>query len=195
MSKTIEFWFDFGSPTAYLAWTQLPALARRAGAELAWRPMLLGGVFKATGNRAPGAIAAKGAWMRNDLRRWARKWGVALNPNPHFPVNTLRAMRGAVAARRAGELAPYTEAMFRAMWIEGKNIAEPEIFAGVVSGAGLDAAAYAERIADPGIKQALIAATEEAVSRGVFGAPTMIVEDELFFGQDRLDFVAEAAAA
>ena len=195
VGKTIEFWFDFGSPTAYLAWTQLPALARRAGAELAWRPMLLGGVFKATGNRAPGEIAAKGAWMRGDLRRWARKWGVALNPNPHFPVNTLRAMRGAVAAQRAGELAAYAEAMFRAMWIDGKNVAEPEIFAAVVSGAGFDAAAYAERIADPEIKQALIAATEEAVSRGVFGAPTMIVEGELFFGQDRLDFVADAAAA
>ena len=194
MSKTIEFWFDFGSPTSYLAYTQLPALAERAGAELAWRAMLLGGVFKATGNRAPGAIPAKGAWMRGDMRRWARKWGVGFNANPHFPVNTLNPMRGAVAARRAGELAPYAEAMFRAMWVEGKKISEPEVFAEVLSAAGLDAAAYGERIADPEIKQALIVATEEAVSRGVFGAPTMIVDGELFFGQDRLDFVAEAAA-
>ena len=195
MSKPIEFWFDFGSPASYLAYTQLPAVAARAGAELVWRPMLLGGVFKATGNRSPAAVPAKGAWMQGDLRRWARKWGVEFNSNPHFPVNTLAMMRGAAAARRAGELAPYAEAMFRAMWVDGKNPSEAAVFAEVVGAAGLDPAAYAGRVQDPEVKQALIAATEEAVERGVFGAPTMIVDGELFFGQDRLDFVAEAAAA
>ena len=195
MSRRIEFYFDYGSPTSYLAWTQLPGIARRAGAELAFRPMLLGGVFKATGNRSPAAVPAKGAWMRGDMRRWAAKWGVTLNANPHFPVNTLAMMRGAVAAQRAGELAPYSDAMYRAMWVDGKNPSEPETFAGIVAGAGLDAAAYGERIQDPEVKKALIAATEEAVARGVFGAPTMFVGDELFFGQDRLDFVAEAAGA
>ncbi len=194
MSKAIEFWFDFGSPTSYLAFTQLPSLSARIGAELIWRPMLLGGVFKATGNRSPAAVPAKGAWMRGDMQRWARKWGVPLNPNPHFPVNTLNMMRGAVAAQQAGELSPYAEAMYRAMWIDGRNPSEAEAFAEVVADAGLDAAAYGARIQDPAVKQALIAATEEAVGRGVFGAPTMIVDGELFFGQDRLDFVAEAAA-
>lgn len=194
MSRTIEFWFDFGSPTSYLAFTQLPKIAARVGAGLVWRPMLLGGVFKATGNQSPAAVPAKGAWMSGDMQRWARKWGVPLNPNPHFPVNTLNMMRGAVAAQQAGELGPYAEAMYRAMWIDGKNPSVPEVLAVVVAGAGLDPAAYAERIQDPAVKQALIAATEEAVGRGIFGAPTMIVGDELFFGQDRLDFVAEAAA-
>lgn len=194
MSKTIEFWFDFGSPTSYLAWTQLPGIAERAGAELVWRPMLLGGVFKETGNRSPAAVPAKGAWMRRDMQRWARKWGVTLNPNPHFPVNTLNMMRGAIAARDAGELAPYAKAMFRAMWVDGKKPSEADVFAETVAGAGLDADAYAARIRDPEVKQALIAATGEAVGRGVFGAPTMFVGDELFFGQDRLEFVAEAAA-
>ena len=122
------------------------------------------------------------------------QWGVPLNPNPHFPVNTLNMMRGAVAAQQAGELGPYAEAMYRAMWIDGKNPSAPEVFAEVVAGAGFDPAAYSERIQHPAVKQALIAATEEAVGRGIFGAPTMIVGDELFFGQDRLDFVAEAAA-
>ena len=194
MSKKIEFYFDYGSPTSYLAWTQLPGVAARVGAELALRPMLLGGVFKATGNRSPAAVPAKGAWMRGDMQRWAVKWGATLNSNPHFPVNTLAMMRGAIAAQRAGELERYSDAMYRAMWVDGKNPSDAAVFAEVVSGAGLDAAAYGERIQDPEVKQALIAATEEAVARGVFGAPTMFVGDELFFGQDRLDFVAEAAA-
>lgn len=195
MSKAIEFYFDFGSPTSYLAFTQLPGIAERAGAELVCCPMLLGGVFRETGNRSPAAVPAKGVWMHRDMQLWARKWGVPLNPNPHFPVNTLNTMRGAVAAQRAGELAPYAEAMYRAMWVEGKNTSDPDVFADIVAGAGLDAAAYGARIQDPEVKQALIAATAEAVERGVFGAPTMIVDGELFFGQDRLDFVAGAAAA
>ncbi len=194
MSKPIEFFFDFGSPTSYLAWTQLPALAAGIGAPLVYRPMLLGGVFKATGNQPPGVVKAKGAWMLGDLQLWARKWGVPLVFNPHFPVRTLGIMRGAAAALANDELIPYGDAMLKAMWVDGRNPSEPEVFAAVVESAGLDAALYGQRIQDPAVKQALFDTTDEAVARGVFGAPTMIVGDDLFFGQDRLDFVAEAAA-
>jgi len=195
MPHAIEFFFDIGSPTAYLAHTQLPAIARRAGADLIYRPMLLGGVFKATGNQTPMAIPAKGAYMVRDIARAARRFGVPLQSNPHFPVNTLAVMRGAVAAEREGDLAAYVAAMYRAMWVEARDLADPGEIAAVLAAAGLDPARYATLIQDQAVKDALKAATEAAVARGIFGAPTMFVAGEMFFGHDRLDQVAELAAA
>jgi 2-hydroxychromene-2-carboxylate isomerase len=196
MSKTIEFWFDFGSPTTYLAHTQLPRIARETGAELRYCPMLLGGVFKATGNASPVTVPAKGRWMGADLARWARRWGVPFAFNPHFPINTLTLMRGAVGvqARRPERFAAYLDAVFDAMWVQPKNLGDAAEVAAVVQRAGLGADDFAALVADPEVKAALVAQTEAAVARGVFGAPTCFVGGEMHFGQDRLDFVREAAA-
>lgn len=192
MSRQIEFYYDYGSPAAYLAWTQMPALAVRAGAELVRRPILLGGVFKATGNRSPMSIAAKGAWMTRDLARFAERYGVPFAINSNFIVNTLAIMRGALVAANGGVLERYDDAMFHAMWVAGRDMSDPAAIAAVLSAAGLDVETYRAGIQDDAIKQALIAATTDAVDRGVFGTPSFFVDDELFFGQDRLDFVEAA---
>jgi 2-hydroxychromene-2-carboxylate isomerase len=194
MSKTVEFFFDVGSPTAYLAWTQLPRIAAEAGAELAWRPMLLGGVFKATGNASPVSVPAKGRWMGQDIERWARRYGVPFRFNPHFPINTLTLMRGAAGLqmREPQRLAAYLAAVFDAMWAQPVDMGDPVVAAATLAAAGFDAAAFAALVADPEVKARLVANTEEAVARGVFGAPTFFVGGQMHFGQDRLDFVRDA---
>ena len=194
MSKQVEFFFDFGSPTSYLAWTQLPHIARAAGAQIVWRPMLLGGVFKASGNQSPISIPAKGRYMLQDLDRFARRYDVPLAFNPYFPINTLHLMRGAVAYLDSEQFQPYAKAVFEALWVQQQNLGNPEVVAAVLSAAGLDAAEFERLVGDEAVKQRLKDNTEEAIRRGVFGAPTFFVGSEMFFGQDRLDFVAEALA-
>jgi 2-hydroxychromene-2-carboxylate isomerase len=197
MNKTVEFFFDVGSPTAYLAYTQLPALAASCGAQVVWRPMLLGGVFKATGNASPVTVAAKGRWMLGDLQRWARRYGVPLVFNPHFPINTLTLMRGAVGMqmREPAEFLRYLDVVFGAMWREPRKLGDAEVLAQVLREGGFDPAHVAALAADAEVKAQLIANTDEAVARGAFGAPTFFVGEQMFFGQDRLEFVREALAA
>lgn len=192
MPRSIECFFDVGSPASYLAWTQLHTL----GAPVTLRPMLLGGVFKATGNASPVTVPAKGRWMIADLQRWAARHGVPFRMNPHFPINTLTLMRGATAMQRQGaaELDRYLAAVLPAMWAEARNLGDPAELGAVLAQAGIDGPAFEAAVADPGVKAALVATTEQAVARGVFGAPTFFVGDEMHFGQDRLDFVREAAA-
>ncbi|HEX2567462.1 MAG TPA: 2-hydroxychromene-2-carboxylate isomerase [Burkholderiales bacterium] len=194
MSKQVDFYFDFGSPTAYLAWTQLPAIAMECRAAIAWKPMLLGGVFKATGNQSPVLIEPKGKWMWGDMERWARRYGVKLVKNPFFILNTLTLMRGAIGyqVREPERFLRYVDAMFRALWVDGRNLGDAGVVAQTLREAGFDAEAFTQMTADLEVKQKLIRATEEAVKRGVFGAPTMFVGSEMFFGQDRLEFVREA---
>ena len=194
IDKTVEFFFDFGSPTTYLAYTQLPRIARETGATLMYRPMLLGGVFKATGNASPVTVPAKGRWMGGDIARWAQRWGVPFAFNPHFPINTLTLMRGAVGLqmRQPADFERYVEAVFKAMWVQPRNLGDAGELGAVLTQAGLDAAAFGALVADPEVKAALVGNTEEAVARGVFGAPTCFVGGEMHFGQDRLDFVREA---
>ena len=165
------------------------------GATLQYKPILLGGLFKATGNQSPVTVEAKGKWLFDDITRYAKHYGVPFALNPHFIVNTMPAMRGAMWAQTNGQLEAYNAAMFNAMWAEAKNIAEPDVIRDVVSSAGLDAGAMAEAIQQPEIKQALIAATEAAANRGLFGAPSMIVDDQVHFGQDRLEWIERALAA
>ena len=145
MPKTVEFFFDFGSPTAYLAWTQLPKLAADAGAQLVWRPMLLGGVFKATGNASPAMVPAKGRWMNQDMARWARRYGVPLAMNPFFPINTLTLMRGATGLqlRQPADFERYVETVYRAMWEAPCNMGDPVVLAQVLQRAGFDVEAPA----------------------------------------------------
>jgi len=194
-AETIEFLFDFGSPATYLAHTQMPRLATDTGAQVDYVPMLLGGVFKATGNSSPMAVPAKGRWMGRDLARWAGRYCVPFAFNPHFPVNTLALMRGAVAvqARQPERFMPYVDAMFRAMWVEPVDLGDPAVLASTLQAAGFDPHELLAMVGDAEVKARLIANTEAAVARGVFGAPTFFVGSEMFFGQDRLDFVREAA--
>lgn len=190
--KRAEFFFDFGSPASYLAYTQMDGIAQRTGAEIVWRPMLLGGVFKATGNASPAMVPAKGKWMNADLARFATRYGVPFNRNPFFPVNTLVMMRGAAAFEGTKDFRPYVDAMFRAMWIDQKNMNDLPTAAGVLKAAGFDPQAFMAKAESQEAKDRLKATTEEAVARGVFGAPTTFVGADMFFGQDRLDFVEAA---
>jgi len=197
MSKSVEFYFDFGSPTTYLAWTQLPALCAAAGATLVYRPMLLGGVFQATGNASPVSIPSKGRFMLKDLQRFAQRYQVPMQFNPHFPINTLTLMRMAtgVQMQQPERFDDYVAAVFKAMWVDALNMGDPAVVATALTAAGFDAQQLLALAADPQIKEALKNSTETAVKRDVFGAPSMFVDDELFFGQDRLDFVREALQA
>jgi 2-hydroxychromene-2-carboxylate isomerase len=196
MSKSVEFFFDFGSPTSYLAYTQLPKIAAECGATLVWRPMLLGGVFKATGNASPVTVPAKGRWMFQDISRWAKRYAVPLAMNPHFPINTLALMRGAVGLqmRRPADFEAYVDAVFRAIWAEPCNMGDAAVMAQTLQRAGFDVDAVLALINDPEVKARLVANTDEAVARGVFGAPTMFVGEQMYFGQDRLEFVRAALA-
>ena len=197
MIKTVDFYFDFGSPAAYLAWTQLPKLCADAGATLVWQPMLLGGVFQSTGNRAPISVPLKGSYLFVDMARFAKRYGVPLVMNPHFPINTLHLMRAAVGLQRRADarFEAYCAAMFRAIWVDAINLGDPAVLAATLTGAGFDPAALLALSAEPEVKEALKARTDAAVQRGIFGAPTMFVGDQMFWGQDRLDFVREALAA
>ena len=191
MIKTLDFYFDYGSPTSYLAYTQLPALARGTGATVNYKPMLLGGVFQATGNRSPVEIPAKGRYMNADLEWFAARYAVPFRHNPHFPVNTLALMRGAVFAQREGFLVLYSDAVFKAMWADAIDMGDAQQVAKALASAGLDAPRILAATQDPAIKEALKLATEEAVKRGVFGAPTFFVGERMHFGQDRLPYVEE----
>ena len=192
MSKKVEFLFDVGSPTAYLAYTQLPAIANNADAEILWTPILLGGLFKAVGNQSPAVLVPKAAWMKVDLPRFAKRYGVPYKSNKYFPVNTLSLMRGAVASIHDGVLEEYLAAVFPAMWVQSKNLANVDVVRDVLERGGLAVERLLKRIGDSDVKDTLKENTENAAARGAFGAPTFFVDGEMFFGQDRLDFVAEA---
>ncbi|KNZ33239.1 MAG: DSBA oxidoreductase [Methylibium sp. NZG] len=196
-SKAVEFFFDVGSPATYLAWTQLPALCGAAGARLVYRPMLLGAVFQATGNASPVAVPAKGVYMLRDLARCARRFGVPLRHNPHFPINTLTLMRAitGVQLRMPDRFDALLRAVFTATWLDERNLNDAAVAGQMLAAAGFDPAQIVALAGDADVKAALRTTTEEAIARGVFGAPTMFVGDEMFFGQDRLDFVREALAA
>ena len=170
------------------------SLCAQAGAELVYRPTLLGGVFQATGNASPANVPAKGRYMNDDMARFARRYGVPLAMNPFFPINTLTLMRGAAGAQLCAprRFDAYLRTVFHAMWVEPQNLEDPATAARVLAAAGFDPAEVMGWANDAEVKAVLRANTEEAVARGAFGAPTMFVGTEMFFGQDRLDFVREA---
>jgi len=194
MAKEVEFYFDVGSPAAYLAWKQLPKIAAETGAQVVYRPFLLGGVFQATGNRSPMEVPAKGHYMLQDLQRHARRYGVEFLHNPHFPINTLMLMRGAVGLqmRAPARMPVYVDAVFHAIWAEGRNMNDPATVATVLEDAGFETPQFLGLTSDPEVKDQLKAISSHAVGRGVFGAPTFFVGDQMYWGQDRLDFVKEA---
>ena len=197
VTKSVDFYFDYGSPAAWLAYTQLPKLAADTGATVVLKPILLGGVFQSTGNRAPITVPLKGSYLFRDFARFARRYGVPLVMNPHFPINTITLMRidAGLAMRSDPRLPTYRDAMFRAIWVDQQNMNDPATVGAVLARAGFDPAGMLAIASDPAVKDALKALTQAAVDRGIFGAPTFFVGDEMFWGQDRLDFVRESLLA
>jgi 2-hydroxychromene-2-carboxylate isomerase len=192
----IEFHFDFGSPNAFLAHRVVPEIEKRTGARFRYVPVLLGGVFKATGNRSPMEafrdIPSKRAFMEKETRRFLARHGITdFRHNPHFPVNTLALMRGAVAARNEGCFERYVDVVFRNMWCEPKKMDEPEVVRAVLEGNGFDAERLLGRAQSPEVKGELVRNTEASVARGTFGSPTFFVGEEIFFGKDQLRDVEE----
>lgn len=194
MSKTVEFYFDLGSPASYLAWTQLPGICADTGGQLVYRPMLLGGVFKATGNASPATIPAKGRYMNRDLLRYAARYQVPLRFSAHFPTNTLPLMRmvTGVQLHQPERFLSLLDCLFKAIWVNGLDLGDPAVVQEVIEAEGFDSHALQALVLDEGVKEQLKQVTEQALQRGVFGAPSLFVDDELYFGQDRLEWVREA---
>lgn len=194
--KKVEFFFDVGSPYSYLAYHQLPKIAKARNAEIVWRPMLLGGVFQATGNSSPATVPVKGQHSTIDLERWAKYFDVPFQNNPNFPINTLLLMRGATGMQMRGDAAfqGYLSAVFSAMFEKPRNLNDPSELAAVLDAAGIAPSLVLELASDATVKEKLKQDTQEAVARGVFGAPTFFVGSDMYWGQDRLHFVDLALA-
>jgi 2-hydroxychromene-2-carboxylate isomerase len=190
--KRVEFFYDYASTYSYLAHRKIEALATSHDAELVFKPMVLGFVFKATGNSMPAAIPAKAAYMVHDVRRWVRHYGMPFHMPRVFPVNTIRALRIAVAALEEGTFRAYHHAVMEAYWANDQDIGDGEVLASIATTAGLDGPRIVARAEEPAVKEGLKANTEEAIRRGVFGAPTFFVGDQMFWGNDRMQFVADA---
>jgi 2-hydroxychromene-2-carboxylate isomerase len=190
----VEFHFDFGSPNAYLAHRVIPGIEQRTGTRFEYVPVLLGGIFKLTNNRSPveafHGIRNKLEYMQIETGRFIRRHGITgYKFNPHFPVNTLMLMRGAVAAQMDGILKPYVEAAMHHMWEAPKKMDDPAVLGAALAESGLDAKRLFELAQTPEVKQRLLDNTSRSVERGSFGAPTFFVGDEIFFGKDSLDEV------
>ena len=194
MPKMVECYYDFVSSASYVAYKRLPAMAEAAGATVRWKPVFLGGIFKAVGNIGPATVAAKGRWMIEDLQRICDRHGIAFSVNPKFPLNTIMILRGAIAVERLDVemLKPYMDLMFEGSWATGKDLSDPEVVMTMLAGAGLPARDIAALVQDQSVKDALRTNTEEAVERGAFGAPTFFVNGQMHWGQDRLDDVIMA---
>ena len=187
--KAVDFFFDLSSPYSYMASTQLPQICARAGAELRYRPMVLHAVFQATGNTMPARVEAKARWMFADLARWAQQYGVPFRMSSHFPVNAIKAERMILVD--PGKAQAVADAAFAAMWADDRNLGDAAVLHDIARQAGLDPEQAMKAIEEPRIKEQLKANTDEAIKRGVFGAPAIFVGDDLFWGNDRLHFVEE----
>jgi len=194
MTASFDFYFDFGSLASYLAHTQLPRISAETGAKPQMYPMLLGGVFQATGNASPMAVPAKGRYVFIDMKRFADAYGVPLVMNPHFPIITTTLMRGATALQGQGDEAfqRYMDAIFQAIWVEGLNMNDPGVVGEVLTRAGFDPAAVLAMANEQATKDKLKAVTMTAVERGVFGAPTFFIGEHMYWGQDRIEQVIQA---
>ncbi|WDE09055.1 2-hydroxychromene-2-carboxylate isomerase [Thalassomonas viridans] len=196
MSTTIDFYFDFGSPTAYLAYFRLQQICQQYKVSINYKPVLLGGIFKQTENASPAMIPAKARYMmQHDLPRFAKRYDLEFKLNPFFPINTLPLMRGALAAKELSCFDRYCQLIFTAIWVKGLNLGDMDILARELTAGDIDVNTLMALSQGAGIKQSLIQLTNEAVSRGLFGVPTMFIGNDMYFGQDRLDFIEEALAA
>ena len=200
MAPRVEFHFDFGSPNAYLSHLVIPAIEKRTGVRFRYVPVLLGGVFKATNNASPAVtlqgIKNKPEYQALEMRRFRAKHGIeSYTPNPHFPVNTLQIMRGAIAARRQGCFERYVDELYRHMWSDPKKMDEPDVIRAAFEESSLPAEELLAATQEPDVKAELIANTEDSVARGTFGSPSFFVGSELFFGKDKLDDLEREIAA
>ena len=198
--SNVEFHFDFGSPNAYLSYLVIPDIERRTGAKFEYVPILLGGVFKLTGNRSPAeafaGIRNKPEYEQLETKRFIKHYGITrFQPNPFFPVNTLALMRGAFAARKLGTFERYVDETFRHMWAEPKKMDDPGVLRAAFGESGLDADAILSLSQTQEVKDELLANTQRSVDRGTFGSPTFYVGDEIFFGKDKLPDVEAAIMA
>lgn len=193
--KSVEFVFDVGSPSSYLAYVKLMRLSQDYAFEIVWTPVLLGAVLQAVGSVAPTTFPAKEKWFFGDLAACADKYDVPFSRNPFFPLNTLALMRGATALLGTAQFPIYVNAVFNALWKHDQNLGDPQGMGAVLAVAGLDAVQFDALISQPEVKSRLKKTTEEALERGVFGCPTFFVGERLFFGQDRFEFVEEALVA
>jgi 2-hydroxychromene-2-carboxylate isomerase len=187
MTQTIEFFWEPGSSYTYLASTRIDAVARECGATVKWRPFLLGKVFEARGTKLPASVPAKAQYMFKDLARWAQVYGVPFVTPRVFPVHSLLASRCAIATARSGQDGAAAQALLRAYWGRGEDISQPEVIKAALDGAGIDGAAALAHAGEPEVKDQLRSNTEEALSRGVFGSPSMFVGEAMFWGNDRLE--------
>ncbi|MBW2237227.1 MAG: 2-hydroxychromene-2-carboxylate isomerase [Deltaproteobacteria bacterium] len=193
----MEFFFDCSSPWTYLAFHRIEALAAEADAELIWRPILVGGVFnkvhQSVYEQRAKPVPAKARYHAKDLQDWARLYGLKIGWPTVFPVNSVKAMRGCLAAEEAGCLPDFARAVFEAYWGRDEDVSREDVLGPLAAGVGLDAAALLARIAEPELKAKLRANTDELIGRGGFGSPTMFVDgDDMYFGNDRLPLVRRA---
>jgi 2-hydroxychromene-2-carboxylate isomerase len=187
MSRKLEFFYDYVSTYSYLANSQVAKL----NAEVVYRPMLLGAVMRATGNNPPMTVEAKGNYLHVDVARWVNRYGISHQPNPKFPQNTVNALRLALVAQREGCFDVVHQALFDAMWVQQKDLSDIECLQEIATSAGLSSEVQQD-VGSDAIKDELRKNTDEAISRGAFGAPTFFVGDEMFFGNDRFAFIEEA---
>lgn len=192
--KTVEFYFDLGSPYSYLAYYRLLQMAEQQEIQIVYKPILLGGVFKATGNRSPIEIPVKGAYSILDMQRWAEYYQIPMQMNPHFPMNTLTLMRilTGVQLLHLEKFEQVLKLLFDAMFGTPQNLNEPTVLAEVLKPSGFSVEDIMSMVQSDVVKQKLITETEQAILRGIFGAPTFFVGDEMYWGQDRLHFVEQA---
>ena len=192
--KTVEFYFDLGSPYSYLAYYRLLQIAEQQEIQIVYKPILLGGVFKATGNRSPIEIPVKGVYSILDMQRWAEYYQIPMQMNPHFPMNTLTLMRilTGVQLLHLEKFEQVLKLLFDAMFATQQNLNEPTVLAEVLKPSGFSVEDIMSMVQSEVVKQKLITETEQAIQRGIFGAPTFFVGDEMYWGQDRLHFVEQA---
>ena len=190
MSKTVIFCFDFGSPYSYLAYNNL-GIIKDTGAEIQMKPVLLGGIFKATGNQPPASIIKKGEYMFKDIERWSEKLNLKFKMNPYFPILTVPHMRGAVLAEKMNILENYMKKMYEAIWVNGLNLNDQQILSQIAEEAGIDSNVFSEGIMSDKIKEMLKVNTQFAIDKGAFGVPTYFFNDEIYWGIDSVKFLIE----
>lgn len=195
--KRLEFFFDCSSPWTYLAFTRVHDVVAQSRAQIVWKPILVGGVFNEVNRdvyeRRANPDVRKAKYYAKDLNDWARFCGIKIGRPPVFPVNSVKAMRGALIALDDGKLVPYATAVFEAYWGDLKDISQADVLGAIAAGQGYEPLSFLKRVDEPAIKERLRANTDELIARGGFGSPTMFVEgDDMYFGNDRLPLVQAA---
>ena len=196
MAKKLEFFYDCSSPWTYLAFTRIEDVARRHGADLVWKPILVGGVFNAVnpsvyeGRQNP--VKPKARYYQKDMQDWAHLYGIKIGNPTVFPVNSVKAMRGAFVAHEHGKISPYSKRVFESYWGEDRDISRDDVMREIVRQTGLDAEEFFSKIQSQPYKDKLKGNTEELIERGGFGSPSIFVDGDMFFGNDRLVLVEHA---